>query len=348
MDVKSHQEMNSESMDAPASQAPPERAVSELGPNPFEEAYEASGVLKEQPADSREASTEAGDAGETAPQATEGASKQAGVGETSSGDTEQSFLTDEEQATFDTNSPEYKAMQASFTKKMQVLAERERDFNQRERATSERLAEIEARLNGQAPSEATPQASPGVDWESMALSPPPEELADYEGFLTTRMKEVASHVIEQLQRQAEVSAAEQQRTNTLHSLKQQLTDMDADPAFSDYGRYYDQIREIAQQSPALLQRKDGLRVIYRIAKGDLGNAPAPEPQPSAGNNGNGNDYARGVKDGINQVSAKRVAAVPDTASTNVSTEPIRPKNRSLADAVAFEFDQARRHSLSRT
>lgn len=311
---------------------PPPRGLNiKLGPNEFEEAFDPNAPAENepQPAGSEE-ETEAGGEEGTVPEPSPESTTEEEAGK----EPEESFLSKEEQSRFDTKSPAYKAMQASFTRKMQALSEKERALSGREQGLNDRLAAIEARLEGKETEQISPEP---VDlFDGLKLSPLPEELTDYDGPITNRVKEVALHVIEQLQTRAEQQQIQQQQNQIRDSLKSQITEMNSDPAYADYPKYYDDMKAIAMENPKLLTRKGGLKVIYQLAKGDV---VTVKPAATAANGGD-DAYARGVKAGMDQMRAKKTAVVEEPAGTKSRTERVRIKHASLDDAVEAAFHDA--------
>ena len=308
-------------------EAPSTDTGTPLGINPFEEVFNAAN----EPAESQSAdSTENPEAVAELDGTAKGASLE------SDAESTDSFLSDEERGQFDTTSPEYKAMQASFTRKMQGLADRERELQAKEDGMSSRLEAVEARLNAPQEQQAQ-QAAPQSLWEGFSGPGLHEDLGDYRDSITNYVQAVAEHV---LQRSNEAAMVEQQRLQQQaiqSSLQQQAAEFRADPAHADYAQHYDTMKSIAQANPTWLQQPDGLKRIYRAAKAFSGEqAPAPQTtaQPTA------EDYARGVRDGMNNITAKRQAAVPPTPQSAPDTRPAAPSYDSLEQAIMAEGARA--------
>jgi len=301
---------------------PPAESETNLGPNPFEEAYHAE-VSQEEPQP------------EQAPQGQLEAGVEALSTDFEKANSEASFLSNEEQAEFDTTSPEYKAMQASFTRKMQALSEERRGTDERQQALMDRIAHLENRAPEQPDQSATPESQQGVSFDGMNLSPAPVELEDYDEFFTNRVKEVASHVVQQLEQRAVQDETNRQATELRGNLTRQVEEFKTDPSYSDYEKYFPAMQEMAQASPAMLRKADGLKRLYRLAKMDAGDDTILERPVNEDE-----QYARGLKAGLDQLQARRASAVSQSPTASAPTAPATAQYGSLDEAVNAEFAKA--------
>lgn len=301
---------------------PPAESETTLGPNPFEEAYRAEVSQEEpQPVQAPEGQLEAG--------------VEALSTDFEKANSEASFLSNEEQAEFDTTSPEYKAMQASFTKKMQALSEERRGADERQQALMDRIAHLENRAPEQTEQQPAQEPQQGVNFDGMNLSPAPVELEDYDEFFTNRVKEVASHVVQQLEQRAVQDETNRQAAELRGNLTKQVEAFKADPAYSDYEKYFPAMQEMAQASPAMLRKPDGLKRLYRLAKMDAGDDTILERPVNEDE-----QYARGLKAGLDQLQARRASAVSQSPTASAPTAPAPAQYGSLDEAVNAEFAKA--------
>jgi hypothetical protein len=311
-----------ETQDNPAGM-PPAESETQLGPNPFEEAYHAE-VSHEEPQP------------EQAPEGQLEAGVEALSTDFEKADRETSFLSNEEQAGFDTTSPEYKAMQASFTKKMQSLSEEKRGVDERQQSLMDRIAHLEGRAPEQSEQPAASNAAQeGVSFDGMNLSPAPVELEDYDEFFTNRVKEVASHVVQQLEQRAVQDETNRQATELRGNLTKQVEEFKTDPNYSDYEKYFPAMQEMAQASPAMLRKADGLKRLYRLAKMDAGDDTILERPVNEDE-----QYARGLKAGLDQLQARRASAVSQSPTASAPTAPAPTQYATLDAAVNAEFAKA--------
>jgi hypothetical protein len=315
-DVVSHREMQQNSFDnqsalTPDAPKPLERG--ELGPNPFEESWTHNQVMR--PQTDGDESPEAGD--------TQAAADDANVEdvvETQPDERDEQDQDDEAtQPHKQTPNPELALLK-------------------------QQNAELTARLNrleAAKEPEAKPEVDQGIPWDAMELPPLPEELDEYREPIAKQIIAVAEYAINHMQARAQQEQIRQQRVQTEQSLRTQIEDMVADPAYADYETYYPRMKEIAQSAPALLQQPNGLKAIYVAAKGDGPAAPARN-----GNGATGDDsYARGVKKGLASAQGKRASAVDTPRSVPANTRPVQTGPRSLDEALNQEFARAREAQL---
>jgi len=311
-ELQSHREMNQSNFDGKAALAPDAPTVlerGELGPNPFEESWTHQQTLKPQDADDESATGEidaatpvnADDVVETLP---DDSDVDAQVPEAAEPHTEPL-------------NPEVKALQ------------------QQNAELQQRLARLEASAE---PEAKQPEVERGIVWENMELPPLQDELEEYTDSIDKRVIAIANHAINQMYASADRQAAYQQNQATQQSLKTQIEDMVADPAYADYASYYPRMKEIAQAAPAMLQQPNGLKAIYVAAKGGGPNAVAPA---SNGNGAVGNDkYAQGMKAGMAAVQGKRASAVDKPGPVTADTRSLPTAGRSLEQALDQEFQNA--------
>lgn len=296
-----------------AEQAPVIEHLGGTGPNEFEQEWSALHAA----ANAAVSNEENGQA--LAPGAPQGSP---GVGATDAALTEESFLSPEEVSRFDTNSPEYKAMQASFTRKMQGLANREKAL----------LASQEQALPDQSGT-MPPEISYDGFKSTIAL---PDELEPYRGPLAAIAIEVAKQTVAQLQTQAAQVAQQQQQVEFKSKIQRELTELQTGPRAADFNRYYNEIAAIATESPNVV-RRIGLSGILNMFAGKE-NSPAPVAN---GQNG----YAQGVQDTLSRMASRKQAGShepvqgPPNASGNSAVPQFKP-GISMNDAVAQAFHAA--------
>lgn len=182
----------------------------------------------------------------------------------------------------------------------------------------------------------------GLSWDGLELEPAPEELADYDDFLTKRMTQFADHVWNFANKQAQANAAAQAQAASQDSLRTQIQEMVADPVYADYPTVYPKMKELATSNPNLLSQPNGLKALYLAAGGQgIGRSASVTPRATDPS------YANGVKAGLQKVAGKRASAVeaPRPATSNTTVPPTGPRN--LATALAQEFAAAQEDARRR-
>jgi hypothetical protein len=306
-DVQSHREIQQESFNEQAPltpDAPKPMERGELGPNPFEESWTHEHVLKPQDDDSP---------GDIEPAAEIPAN-------------------DEDVVVTQPDDQDVDSQVAAATDEAPVAPP-----NPEVELLRQQNAELAARLERleAGPEAAEPEVEQGVSWDNMNLPPLPDELEDYADPIDKRVIAIANHAINQMYANAERQAAQQQAQATQQSLKTQIQDMVADPAYADYATYYPRMKEIAQSAPALLQQPNGLKAIYVAAKGEV-----PAATPVSTGNGADDSYARGVKAGMAKVQGKRASAVDSPGPVTADTRVLPTGGRTLEQALDQEFQNA--------
>lgn len=307
----------------PAEQAPVVEHFGGTGPNEFEQQYHAMSAAIQ----SANASDE-----ESGPALVQPGTPQGSPGDGATNATDgDSFLSPEEEGRFDTNSPEYKAMQASFTKRMQALAAKER--------------ELEAKLQPEArdpaiPSQAPPPFVPDYSgFKSTAELKP--EFEDYRDNVIRVAQEVAQYTLSQVENYNQVVAQHQQRAEGTAKIQRELQAIQSGPRAAEFNRHFEQVKAIAVESPTLLSAV-GLGGILNMITGAQGSPPAQAE------NGNGS-YSQGVQDTLNRMTSRKQAATyqpaQSPAGTTVAQVPQFKPGISMSDAVAQAFHAAKaKHS----
>lgn len=211
-------------------------------------------------------------------------------------------------------------------------------------ALYERLAQLEQRVaeGGDPPQAGTQPGNNEVNWDNFSPTPLPEELRDYQEAFTGLVRESAMFLVGELETQAQARDQAETQQHLRSSLQSQVKEMEGDSVYSDYPQYYARMQEIVRDNGSLLQRPNGLKAVYHLAKGEVDGF---NHSPVQGENGG--DYARGVKAGLDQVQAKRQAAVPPTPTGSAPTESARPKYKNLDEAINTEFARAVREAQQR-
>lgn len=250
-------------------------------------------------------------------------------GATTGSEGAESFLDPGQAGQFDTESPEYKAMQGAFTRKMQALAEREKalterqqgqldqQFNDSEQPQAANLEAIFANIN------------PGIEL--------PEELEPYRKPLASLAIDVAKQVVQQMQAQAEVQHAHQQKVEMTNKIRTQLREVQNGPRAQDFATHRDAVIALAQESPGLINRI-GLSGILSIVAGP--GKPQTMPIP--------NQNEQAASEMLQTLQSRRQAAMqPPSQSPTTATRAVPftvPQGTSMNDAVAQAFaDAQRRH-----
>lgn len=316
-DVQSHREMNQASFEdkAPlAPETPTGLERDELGPNPFEASWTHEQTLRPQQDGEPQGEPEAGD---TQPAAEQANAEDVVETQPDDQDVDSQVAPTGDEAQVTPPNPEVVLLQQQNAELQQRLE----------------------RLEAGAEPEQQPEVEQGVTWDNMELPPLPDELEEYTDPIDKRVIAIANHAINQMYANAEKQAAHQQTLATQESLKTQIQDMVADPAYADYATYYPRMKEIAQSAPAMLQQPNGLKAIYVAAKGEVPTASTPAT------NGNGaavgdDAYARGVKAGMTAVQGKRANAVDSPKPVSADTRVVPTGLRSLDAALDQEFNNA--------
>lgn len=317
-DVVSHRDMNIARTESAAGAIDaPTESVTELGPNPFEESWNAEAALRPQSDDSFEES----DAGLDDATALEASDEVEADNPTGEDEEQLQVQQDEEDLETEPTDPVIEALKLQ---NQQLI---------------ERIARLEAQ--GQEPTE--PEIDMNLSWDGLQVDPLPEELGEYDEALTKRMTQIAEHVWGFAQRQAQQQAELNARAEAQNSLKTQINEMVADPAFADVDVYFPAMKELAAASPALLYKPGGLKAIYYAAKGTA--PPAAQKTPV----GNGDEgFARGVKAGLQKVQSKRTSSTAPPRKGASGTTPVRRSAaRTLQQAMNEEFAAAREAALRR-
>lgn len=292
------------------------------GPSEFEAAYFARNAAQAPAAAPEQGNGQTPD-GQAAPQ---GSTE---YGATTGSEGAESFLDPDEAGQFDTNSPEYKAMQAAFTRKMQALAEKEKALTERQQKDVDQQF-----TDPEQPQPANLEAifaniNPGIEL--------PEELEPYRQPLASLAIDVAKQVVQQMQAQAEVQYAHQQKVEMANKIRGQLREIQSGPRANDFETHKDAVIALAQESPGLISRI-GLSGILNIVAGP--GQPQTRPQP--------NQQEQAASDMLQTLQSRRQAAMqPPSQSASTATRAVPfsiQQGTNMNDAVAQAFQDAmRRH-----
>ena len=216
----------------------------------------------------------------------------------------------------------YPEEKVQLCKREKALTERQQgqldqQFNDSEQPQAANLEAIFANIN------------PGIEL--------PEELEPYRKPLASLAIDVAKQVVQQMQAQAEVQHAHQQKVEMTNKIRTQLREVQNGPRAQDFATHRDAVIALAQESPGLINRI-GLSGILSIVAGP--GKPQTMPIP--------NQNEQAASEMLQTLQSRRQAAMqPPSQSPTTATRAVPftvPQGTSMNDAVAQAFaDAQRRH-----
>ncbi|MFQ5472245.1 MAG: hypothetical protein ACE5FA_05090 [Dehalococcoidia bacterium] len=315
---------------APSEPQTPAEPQTQLGSNEFQERWEQQQSVLPQPG-------AASGNPESGQPSNEGAPEQGSPAPDVTSQPDPSFLTEEERAQLNTESPEYKIMQAAYTKRMQELKAQDATADAN-KALQDRIQRLEAQLQGDAP-QAPPDQSLSFE-EFRSAAPLSDELSPYRDEIIGLVREAAEYTVNQLQQQAVAAQEYQMRSDFQSKLQTELADLQSGPDASDFQRHYQEVVNVATENPNLISRV-GLKGVLDMVRGYTTNAtPPPAAQPQTQQT-----YASGVEDTLARMQAAKTAAVDNHQPVGGAIQQAQfaiPENTSLNNAVQMAFEQAKR------